>query len=317
MTVTTHTLSVLVEDKPGVLARVAALFSRRGFNIESLAVGATEAKNMSRMTIVVSVEDFPLEQITKQLNKLINVIKIVEQDEENSVSRELALIKVRTDAATPLPIDPATPQAERDRLARDLHDSIKQQLFSISISAAAVRVRWDKDPAGAHAALDDVQHSAQAAMVEMNALLKQLRPNPLETVGLIDALREQCEALAFRTGAEVTTFFGELPPEAQLPAGAHETLFRIAQEALSNIARHARAQRVHLRLELDPTTHTLRMEIRDDGQGFDEAIATNGMGLSNMRERAHSLQGHIDIDSASGQGTTIQVEISLLEHKNE
>lgn len=100
MTTRIHTLSVLVEDKPGVLARVAALFSRRGFNIESLAVGATEHKNMSRMTIVVSVEDFPLEQITKQLNKLINVIKIVEQDEGNSVSRELALIKVRTDATT-------------------------------------------------------------------------------------------------------------------------------------------------------------------------------------------------------------------------
>ena len=96
----THTLSVLVEDKPGVLARVAALFSRRGFNIESLAVGATEDKNMSRMTIVVSAEETPLEQITKQLNKLINVIKIIEQDDDNSVSRELALIKVRADAGT-------------------------------------------------------------------------------------------------------------------------------------------------------------------------------------------------------------------------
>jgi acetolactate synthase I/III small subunit len=98
--VNTHTLSVLVEDKPGVLARVASLFSRRGFNIQSLAVGATEQKDMSRMTIVVSVEDSPLEQITKQLNKLINVIKIVEQDDDNAVSRELALIKVRTDAST-------------------------------------------------------------------------------------------------------------------------------------------------------------------------------------------------------------------------
>ena len=96
----THTLSVLVEDKPGVLARVAGLFSRRGFNIESLAVGATEQKDMSRMTIVVSAEETPLEQITKQLNKLINVIKIVEQDVDNSVSRELALIKVRADATT-------------------------------------------------------------------------------------------------------------------------------------------------------------------------------------------------------------------------
>lgn len=92
----THTLSVLVEDKPGVLARVAALFSRRGFNIESLAVGATECKDRSRMTIVVSAEDTPLEQI----NKLINVIKIVEQDDEHSVSRELALIKVQADAGS-------------------------------------------------------------------------------------------------------------------------------------------------------------------------------------------------------------------------
>ncbi|UUO00748.1 acetolactate synthase small subunit [Mycolicibacterium novocastrense] len=99
-TAATQTLSVLVEDKPGVLARVASLFSRRGFNIQSLAVGATEQKNMSRMTIVVSVDETPLEQITKQLNKLVNVIKIVEQEEESSVSRELALIKVRTDAST-------------------------------------------------------------------------------------------------------------------------------------------------------------------------------------------------------------------------
>ena len=94
----THTLSVLVEDKPGVLARVASLFSRRGYNIQSLAVGATEQKDLSRMTIVVDVEDSPLEQITKQLNKLVNVIKIVEQDPAGSVARELTLVKVRADA---------------------------------------------------------------------------------------------------------------------------------------------------------------------------------------------------------------------------
>jgi acetolactate synthase I/III small subunit len=91
----THTLSVLVEDKPGVLARVAALFSRRGFNIESLAVGATEQKDMSRMTIVVSAEETPLEQITKQLNKLIDVVKVVDLSEAEHIERELMLIKVR------------------------------------------------------------------------------------------------------------------------------------------------------------------------------------------------------------------------------
>jgi acetolactate synthase-1/3 small subunit len=96
----THTLSVLVENKPGVLARIAGLFSRRGFNIDSLAVGPTEHPEVSRMTIVVNVEDSPLEQVTKQLNKLVEVIKIVELDGGASVSRELLLVKVKADAAT-------------------------------------------------------------------------------------------------------------------------------------------------------------------------------------------------------------------------
>ncbi|MFZ0324897.1 MAG: acetolactate synthase small subunit [Actinomycetes bacterium] len=95
-----HTLSVLVEDQPGVLARIAGLFSRRGFNIESLAVGPTEHEGVSRMTIVVNVEDLPLEQVTKQLNKLVNVLKIVELDGQASVQRELLLVKVRADAQT-------------------------------------------------------------------------------------------------------------------------------------------------------------------------------------------------------------------------
>jgi acetolactate synthase-1/3 small subunit len=95
--VTRHTLSVLVEDKPGVLARIAGLFSRRGFNIDSLAVGPTELPDVSRMTIVVSVEGSPLEQVTKQLNKLVEVIKIVELDGSQSVNRELLLVKVKAD----------------------------------------------------------------------------------------------------------------------------------------------------------------------------------------------------------------------------
>jgi acetolactate synthase I/III small subunit len=94
----THTLCVLVENKPGVLARIAGLFSRRGFNIDSLAVGPTEHPEISRMTIVVSVEGSPLEQVTKQLNKLVEVIKIVELEERESVERELLLVKVKADA---------------------------------------------------------------------------------------------------------------------------------------------------------------------------------------------------------------------------
>ena len=92
-----HTISVLVENKPGVLTRVAGLFSARGFNIDSLAVGTTESPDTSRMTIVVNVETKPLEQVTKQLNKLINVIKILEHEPGSAVERELMLVKVRSD----------------------------------------------------------------------------------------------------------------------------------------------------------------------------------------------------------------------------
>ena len=95
-----HTLSVLVENKPGVLARVAGLFSRRGFNIDSLAVGETEHPQVSRITLVVDADQSPLEQVTKQLNKLVNVLKIVELSAEVSVQRELVLVKVRADRST-------------------------------------------------------------------------------------------------------------------------------------------------------------------------------------------------------------------------
>ncbi len=94
-----HVLSLLVEDKPGLLTRVAGLFARRGFNIESLAVGQSELDGLSRITVVINVDGAPLEQVTKQLNKLINVIKIVEL-EPDSVQRDHMLIKVKTDAST-------------------------------------------------------------------------------------------------------------------------------------------------------------------------------------------------------------------------
>ncbi len=95
-----HTLSVLVENHAGVLSRVAGLFSRRGFNIDSLAVGVTENPEVSRITIVVDGDDYTVEQVSKQLNKLIDVIKIKQLEKDDSVSRELALIKVKTSAST-------------------------------------------------------------------------------------------------------------------------------------------------------------------------------------------------------------------------
>lgn len=102
-----HTLSVLVEDTPGVLTRVAGLFARRQFNIDSLAVGATEVPGISRITVVTDADENALEQVTKQLNKLIHVVKIVELPPETSVQREHIMVKVRADAATRLQVSQA------------------------------------------------------------------------------------------------------------------------------------------------------------------------------------------------------------------
>ena len=205
----------------------------------------------------------------------------------------------------------AAAREERNRLARELHDSIKQQLFSIDVSAAAARARVGANAGAELAALEDIQAGARAAQAEMTALLQQLRPTPLENVGLVAALRDQLTALGYRTGADVSLTVGELPPADRLPPRAQEELFRMAQEALANVARHARARHVTLRLERQGGE--MLLEVRDDGQGFDRATAPGGMGLNNLRERAGALDGTAEIESAPGQGTVARVRLPLAE----
>lgn len=209
----------------------------------------------------------------------------------------------------------AAAQQERNRLARDLHDSIKQQIFSVRVASATVEARWDSDPEGAREALAHVRRSAQEAAVEMQALLHQLRPEALANVGLVEALREQGEALGYRTGARVVVEVGELPPDEQLPPDAQEALFRIAQEALANVARHARAAHVHVHLGRaggpeDPPV--LELAVRDDGQGFDPAQEESGIGLRSMRERLQPFNGHLQIDSQPAAGTRLTASLPLL-----
>ncbi len=205
----------------------------------------------------------------------------------------------------------AAAQQERNRLARDLHDSIKQQIFSINVSAATAQARFETDPDGAQTALADVRTSARDALGEMEALLQNLRPVPLETVGLIEALRKQGEALQYRTGANVITEFGELPDAKHLPLGAQENLFRIAQEAMSNIARHARAQNVTLRLDTDADEETFSLTIIDDGQGFDAQAKQAGMGMKNMHSRAREMNVNLLVESLPQQGTRLHLSLPL------
>ena len=210
-------------------------------------------------------------------------------------------------------IHEAAAQAERSRLARELHDSIKQQLFSININAATVQARWENDEAGAQSALEAVRNSVREAMAEMEAMLHNLRPAPLETIGLVEALRQQCESLQYRTGANVIAEIGELPTNQELPPGAQDAVFRIAQEALTNIARHARAQNVKVRLHRQ--THgdedLLWLKVEDDGSGF-QVQEASGMGLANIRSRVLEIGGSLQIESREGEGTSLTVSVSLV-----
>ncbi len=208
-------------------------------------------------------------------------------------------------------VSTAAAQEERNRLARELHDSIKQQLFSISVSAAAIRARWAEGLQSANEALDDIQRSAQEAQMEMQALLQQLRPAALDTAGLIEALRTQSQAVGYRSDAQVSFEIGNLPLDERLPPGTQEMLFRIAQEALANIARHARARNIWLTLHQH--ADDLLMQIRDNGQGFDPTRIHEGMGLANMRERVRSIGGNIEIESNGGHGTTLIARVPLIE----
>ena len=203
----------------------------------------------------------------------------------------------------------AAGQQERNRLAQDLHDSIKQQIYAIQTHLAAAEARAGEAAVAVLEPLEHARSSARQAMAEMNAMLDQLRASPLESVGLVEALRRQCEALGYRTGAEVTAEIGDLPPTETLPPGAPAEIFRIAQEALSNVARHARAS--HVRLTLEARAAELTLRIRDDGQGFHPGEAPAGMGLKNMQARAAALGSTLRIDSAPGEGCTVLLCLPL------
>jgi signal transduction histidine kinase len=183
----------------------------------------------------------------------------------------------------------AVRQEERARLARDLHDAVKQQLFVIQTAAATAQARFDPDPDGAKSAIDRVRQSTREAMTEMEVMLDQLRAAPLENAGLVAALRQQCDALGFRTGAEVTFELGALRSEADVPPGAREAILRAAQEALSNVARHARARTVQV--AFGQTGRDLVLTVRDDGHGFELHARGQGMGLTSLAGRAQEVGG--------------------------
>ncbi len=195
---------------------------------------------------------------------------------------------------------------ERQRLARELHDSVSQVLYGIALGAKTARTWLDRDPQRAAEPLEYVASLAEAGLAEMRALLFELRPESLQTEGVVVALIKQTDALRVRHGLNVET---TLPEEPTLPLEIKETLYRVAQEALHNIVKHAGATLVCVSLEAEPTQVVL--EISDNGVGFDPARAYPGhLGLHSMRERVALAGGVLTIVSGAA-GTTLRGHIPL------
>ena len=201
---------------------------------------------------------------------------------------------------------------ERQKLARELHDSVSQALYGIALGTRTARTvleRTGLDETTRHKLtepLDYVLAQADAGMAEMRALIFELRPESLQTEGLVAALRKQTAALSARHQIPVATEFGAEP---ELPPGQKEMLYRVAQEAMHNIVKHARATAAEVRLVSE--NGRVVLEVCDNGQGFDMTQEFPGhLGLKSMRERVERGGGLLTIASAPAGGTRVMVKVS-------
>lgn len=192
---------------------------------------------------------------------------------------------------------------ERARLSRDLHDSVKQQVFALAVQVELARTLFDQDGAAARKHLefaDDLNYQVQQ---ELTTLIHALRPADLQTKGLTAAVRDYATTWSRQSGIVVDL---SLPPTCLLPSSVEEALWRVMQEALSNVARHSQASQVSLRLEA--AAQQITLVLSDNGRGFDlHAAEQRGLGLRSIRERIHQIGGTVLIHSTPGAGTHLMV----------
>lgn len=242
------------------------------------------------LTDKVGAEDF--DESDQQLIEMLSVhaALAIEKARLYERSRELSIVE------------------ERNRLARELHDSVTQKLFGITLTAEAAATVVERDVVEAKAQLQRLQQLAREAMEELRSLIFELRPPALASEGLATALRKHVDVLQ-RVHGNAVTFELEGDASANGSAGDADVL-RIAQEALQNAMRHAQAERVDVRVEV--RDGRLRLRVADDGAGFDPAdpaLRARRLGLTSMEERARALGGRLTIASQPGQGTTVELEV--------
>jgi signal transduction histidine kinase len=192
---------------------------------------------------------------------------------------------------------------ERNRLARDLHDSVKQQVFAATMQLGAARVLLQHDPQPAHAHVVEAEQLAQQAGAELSLLIHELRPVALGDNGLAEALHAYSTDWSRQTGIAAAV---QAQGERRLPPATEHALLRVTQEALANVARHSQATVVAIELAYTAAAVTLR--IADNGYGFDVGTTRKGVGLDSMRERIEGLGGRVLVESQIGVGTTIFVQ---------
>ena len=198
---------------------------------------------------------------------------------------------------------------ERNRLARDLHDSVTQTLFSVVLTAEAVSTLIDRDVDRAKEELAHLQELSRDAWQEMRSLIFELRSAELEADGLVATLRKHIDVVSRVRRTPVTL---EVSGERRLALDIEQELFRIAQEALNNAIKHAQASSIDVRIEMADGRVSLR--VRDDGHGFDPSspeVRSKRLGLTSMRERAASIGGTVRIESAASAGTSVVAEVPI------
>ncbi|MGD8969305.1 MAG: sensor histidine kinase [Anaerolineae bacterium] len=206
--------------------------------------------------------------------------------------------------------------AERNRLARDLHDAVTQTLFSSSLIADVLPRIWEANPEEGRRRLEELRQLTRGALAEMRTLLLELRPAALVDAELSDLLHQLADSITGRArvpvsveieGAAESLFHEE--GQRKLPVDVKVALYRIAQESLNNVAKHAGATQATVSLQFQPDRVNLR--IRDDGSGFDvESVPPDSLGLGIMRERAQAIGAALNIDSQVGRGTEVEVQWS-------
>ncbi len=197
--------------------------------------------------------------------------------------------------------------AERTRLARDLHDAVTQTLFSASLIAEVLPQLWERQPEEGARRMEELRQLTRGALAEMRTLLYELRPAVLTQTGLAMLLRQLAEATTGRARVPISV---TVEGEGALPAEVQVALYRIAQEALNNVAKHAAASQVSAQLRFAPVPggRHVTLTIHDDGRGFDPSrVAPQRLGLNIMQERADAVGATLAVRSAPGQGTEIQV----------